>query len=343
MKYFLMRCGGLGCVLIVFILLGANRVAAQELTISGEVLVGYGWVNLESTTPETNGPDGVGEAILNFSVNQAPFSAQIEFEIDEATELAVAQHEVVWSVTKNLNLTISGHSFGLESTDGNISVVNTAVGQVGDEVVFLDFSDAGLLNVELTLGGLILGMAFLDTCVPECGYSKDTGATDEILFTDSQRMTTVLHLRGEAGGLSYNLYASTSRGTFNTGTGFLEGEGSGGGLGLVFKTGNFGIGIDISTVKIPCQPLAGDTSCVDDNNINKWGAAVTLGGIGAHYYSEENQTGSEMVETVNVDLVFTFEVAKVTVGPEVRLTSIESTGGVKTTDSFFLFGMALNF
>lgn len=348
MEYLPRRFGGITYALTFFILLGANCVAAQELNIGGEVLVGYGWVDLESATPEntimeTSGPDGVGEAILNFAVKKGSFSARIEIEIDETMELVVAEHEVVWSVTKNLNLILSGQSFGIEPSDGNISVVSTAVGQVGDEEVFLDFSDAGLFNVELTLGGVIIGLASLDTCVPECGYSKDTGVTGGIGFPDSERMTTVVHLRGEAGGLSYNLYASASKGSFNNGSALLEGTGSGGGLGLFFKSGDFGFGLDVSTAQVDCQPLAGDSSCSEENTIDKWGVALILGGFAAHYYSAEDQTGSVLTETVNVDLVLTFEVGEVAVGPEIRITSTETADGVKTTDSFFLFGMAFTF
>lgn len=313
---------------------GAPLSNAQDLKVTGSVAVGFGRVNLESTDPETTGPDGVGEAVLNFAAKKGAFSAQIELEVDDATQLEVAEHEIVWAVKDSLSITISGQSFGIESAADNTSVINAPAGQVGDEEEELDFGDAGLLNVELTLGGMILGIAFLDTCVPECG-------TDGTLFADSGRMTTVLHLRGGTDAMTYNLYASTSRGSF-TSTGLIDGEGSGGGLGLFFKTGDFGFGLDASTATVNCQPLL--AGCItEDVETTNFGLTTTFGGFGIHYFSGEETVGSSTTEVTNIDVVYTFAVGDATVGPEYRLKTTDETGKPSVTDSFLVFGMSMEF
>lgn len=132
-----------------------------EIEVSGSVAVGFGQVSLgePATDPATSSLDGVGEAIVNFAAEKGAFSAQIELEVDEATTLEVAQHELVWAISDSLSLIMSGASLGIESAEGNIGVINGPAGQVGDEEVALDFSDTGMVNVEFTTGGIPLGLA----------------------------------------------------------------------------------------------------------------------------------------------------------------------------------------
>ena len=214
-------------VFAVLILLGltlvfAGGAKAAGLLISGSVAVAFGQVKQESDTPgtppETTSYEGAGEAILNIAAKAGDFRAQIELEVDDAQALEVAEHEVAWTIRERLRVIISGQSFGIEPVDGHISVVNAAVGPVGDEEAFLDFSDAGLLNLELVLGQGALGLALLDTCVPECGFAADKTGPEEVRFPDVERRTTVFHLRAEERGFAYNLYASRSKGSFASGT-----------------------------------------------------------------------------------------------------------------------------
>ncbi len=55
-----------------------------------------------------------------------------------------------------------------------------------------------------------------------------------------------------------------------------------------------------------------------------------------------NSLGLESGETSNIGVVYLFEFADATGGPEYRTTTVEA-GGSKTADSFLLFGMATEF
>ncbi len=349
MEYLLKKCGRFGVVLSVFILLGANFVAAQELTVSGEVLVGYGWVNLESTTLETSGPDGVGEAVLNFAAKKGAFSAQIELEVDDSTQLEVAEHEIVWAVSDKLSITISGQSFGIESAADNTSVINAPAGQIGDEGEELDFGDTGILNVEFAVGEFTIGLALLDSCIPECGYAGLDADDEQVYSSDSERSTTVFHLRGKAGPLNINAYAASSEGGFNTGTELESGGGSGAGFGILFESAAFTVGFDASSSTVECATSAkslpdivAGTACAEDVETTNFGLAATFGGFGIHYFSGEESVGSSTTEVINIDVVYTFSVGDATIGPEYRIKTTD-TGGTSITDSFLVFGMSLEF
>ena len=247
---------------------------------------------------------------------------------------------MAWSPTDRLSIIVSGLSFGIEPSEGNISVVNAPGGPVGDEEAFIDFSDTGMLNIEYNLGATILGMALLDICVPECGYELDA-ASAETIHPDTELMTVVMHLRGSIALLSYNAYAAASSGTFSASS--KDGAGSGGGVGLVFQSGGFRAAMDYSQITVECNLDAGGAICTDDNEQTRWGVAVNLGGFGAHYYFGEDETGTEAEKTANIDAVYLVELGDAVVGPEYRTTSIENPDGTESTDSFLLFGMSLEF
>lgn len=351
---FAVRAGVLGALLACGVTLTAS---AQGPVVSGSVVAGFGQARFESTTPETTQLEGAGEAIVNVFAQQGDVSLQIELEVNDATALETAQHEVAWRITPALRLIISGHSFGIEPTDGRISVVNAAVGPVGDEEAFLDFSDTGMANAEWSLGKFIVGLALVDTCIPECGYAADAEAPGGVLLPDVERRSTVLHFRREGEDLQYNLYVAGSEGGFTQGATLIEGKGSGGGAGLWYERGDFGLGLDASSATVECQRQAGagapgapaskGAPCGVDNEVKQWGIAVRVAGFAAHYYAGEDRTGTDYTETVNVDLVYVFEVGEnAAVGPEFRSTSNQTFGSgaaPKTTDSYLLFGMSLEF
>lgn len=342
-------------ILLVFPF-GSVTTSALPVEISGELLVGFGRASLESTTPPTDVLDGIGEATLNFSVSEGPVSGQIEITLVEtAEELDTAEHELVWAISDSVSLTVSGFSFGIEPTDGNISVVMAPGGPVGDEEAFIDFADTGMLNLEVNLGGLVLGLALLDTCVPKCGFAVDSTADDSIIFPEVERSAVVTHLRGKAGDLKYNAYFAESSGSFSVASQLVNSRGSGFGIGLCFNLGCwelnegeeeggfFGFGLDFSSATTECQASAGDTPCTDDNEVTQSGVAVRLGQFAAHYYLSEDETGTETEEVTNIDLVFKFAAGPAEIGPEYRFTTTEPNGGVETTDTFLLFGMILEF
>ncbi len=327
------------CMAAILLFAAAPLTRAAGVEVSGSVAAGFGQVSLgePATDPATTSLDGVGEAVVNFAAEKGSFSAQIELTVAEDAVLDGQAHEVVWAISTALSLTMSGQSFGVEPVDGNISVINTAGGQVGDERVALDFAGTGLMNVEFTAGGIILGLALLDGCVPECGYSSvDAYPTDE-------RMTSVLHLRGKAGPLGYNVYAASSSGSFNMGAGnaLESGSGSGAGLGLLFETEAMTIGFDYATATIVCQQDAGGT-CTDDDEIAGFGVSASVAGFGIHYVSAENTIGASKTELTNIDVVYVMEVGDATVGPEYRSTTVDD-GTDTSTDTFILFGMLLEF
>ncbi len=329
-------------VILLLSIFMAVPALAEEIKIGGSIAVGFGQANLESEG-ETSSVDGVGEAAINFSAEKGPFSVQVEIGIaDTAESLDIAEHELVWSPTEPLSITISGFSFGVESADGHISVVNAPGGPVGDEEVFFDYSDAGLLNIEFDTSTLVLGIAVSDGCVPECGYGLDSAA-DEPLAPDTELMTLVLHARGEAGPLAYNVYAANSSGTFSSAAVPQEGTGSGLGFGLVFESEAFGVALDYSAATVECAADAGDTVCSEDLQQTKSGVALTAAGFGMHYFMGKDEIGTATVETTNIDMVYLFDVGEATVGPEYRVITTKESGAGGVSDSFALFGMSLEF
>lgn len=328
---------------IMLVLLAANMLVAQialgeGVAIGGSVEVGFGIV--KSEMPDTSSPEGVGEATVNFEAKKDSFTGRIEITIAETNEeLNTAEHEVVWSPSESVSIIVSGHSFGIEPVDGNISVVNAPGGPVGDEEAFIDFSDTGILNVEFNLAKHVFGMAIIDACVPECGYGLD--AAGESIFPNSELGTFVAHLRGSMGAFAYNAYAAQSSGTFaDTQT---VGDGSGAGLGLVLESGAFRMALDYAQITIECSAAASTPACVDDNEQALWGIALNLGGFGAHYFFAEDETGADTEETSNIDIVFLIEAGDATVGPEFRTTTVKAVDGTETTESFTLFGMSVEF
>lgn len=294
----------------VFVLLMANLLIAHSalgegVAIGGSVEVGFGIV--ETKLPDTSSPEGIGEATVNFEATKDSFTGLIEITIAETSEeLDTAEHELVWSPSESVSIIISGHSFGIESADGNISVVNAPGGPVGDEEAFIDFSDTGMLNVEFKMAEIVLGLAIIDACVPECGYGLDA-TTGESFFSDSELGTVVAHLRGSVGAFAYNAYGAQSSGTFaDTQTG---GDGSGSGLGLVLDSGPFRVAIDYAQITVDCSPSASTQTCVDDNELAQWGIALNIGGFGVHYFFAEEITGADAEETSNIDIVFLIEPA----------------------------------
>ena len=352
------RCSFLPPLIAAMMLLGAGVQTgwALEVEISGELLVGFGRASLESTTPETDQLDGIGEATLNFSIAEGPVSGQIEITLVETVEeLDTAEHEVTWAINETLSLTVSGFSFGIEPADGNISVVMAPGGPAGDEEAFIDFADTGILNVEWTVGRIILGLALLDACIPQCGYALDSTAAEPVIHPEAELMTVVAHLRGKAGPIQYNAYLSSSSGSFVAGTTLVDGNGQSFGFGLCMnlgcwefgeedeESGIFGFGLDFSTTTTECAPTAGDTLCRDDNEVTQSGVAVGIAGFASHYYFSKDETGTAKVEITNIDIVYGFEVGPAVIGPEYRLTTTEPTGAKKTTDSIILLGMLLEF
>ena len=314
------------------------------VSVAAEVAVGFGLVQTEE--PDTSSMDGIGEAIFNFSGEKGPFSGQIEITVAEAADaIDTAEHELVWQAAENLSVAISGNGFGLASSPGYISVVNAPGGPVGDEEAFIDFADTGMVNVEYALGKLTFGVALLDACVPDCGFTTATMATEDTevgdsVLADAELQTTVVHLRREAEALSYSLYFANSSGTFSGSQ--ADGAGSAVGAGLLFSGGDFTVGLDYSGATSECATDATEGACADDVETTLWGVAATFAGLGAHYYSGEAETGTETGETTNMDVVYLFEVGDATVGPEYRTTAVEADGS-KTTASFLLFGMSMEF
>lgn len=313
--------------------------AAQELTVQAVVEVGFGRVNLESEG--TKGLDGIGEATINLSGTKDRFSAQVEIVVGESeNQFDSAEHELVWKATDFLAITISGSAIEMEATEGNISVVNAPSGPVGDQEANLDFSGAGLLNVVFSGGALKFGVAFLDVCVPQCGYGLDSGEP-EPSRPDSNLMTGVVHFQADGDSFNFNIYIARSSGTFAASA--VEGEGQGGGLGVVYEEGAFRTALDLSAATIKCAANAGDTTCRDDKEQTSYGLSLNVAGFGFHYYFANDQSGADETETTNVDLVYLIEVGDAVVGPEFRSHRIVPSGGRPTTDSLYLFGMSIEF
>lgn len=321
----------------VWLLPGAAR-AENGFQLGANVTVGFGVV--DSDKADTTQFDGVGEATLAAEAAKGPFSARLEITVADSTEeLDTAEHEVVWHPAEGLAIIISGRSFGVGPEDARTEVVNAPAGQVGDEEARIDFADTGLLNVEYEVGGLVLGLAVLDACVPECGYAFD--AEGERATAGTEQSTLVAHLRGEGVPLQYNVYVAQSSGTFE-GT-EESGSATGVGLGLAFDSESFGVGFDASQATVECSPEGGATACADDNTRQAWGVAVTVGGFAAHYVSITDETGSFSEDTANVDVVYLFTMDDAVVGPEYRTTTVTAPDGTETTASFLLFGMSLEF
>ena len=134
-----------GCLTVAILIMAGG--AQAELKISGAMAVGVGNAVLGSAG--TAGSDGVGEGSVTFEATQGDFTAKMEIGIaDTAEALDTAEHELKWSATKNFAIIMSGHAFGTDSTDGNIGVTNAPDGPAGNMEVNLDFSDAGLINIE---------------------------------------------------------------------------------------------------------------------------------------------------------------------------------------------------
>lgn len=337
MNYIKKCSSALMFTLIMAVAAGGTLIQAQNVTISGEILAGFGSVTLEEA--DTTSMDGIGEATLNFAVEKGPISAQVEIIFADSTEdLDTIEHEIVWSPLENLSITISGSSFGIASTDEHMSVVNAPVGQVGDEEANLDFADLGLINVEFNIGALVLGLALADDCVPECGYGIDTTSGD-VAFTDQERMTSVLHLRGEAGPIGYNLYATSSSGSYSTNE--ETGSGSGLGFGLGFANDVFSVNLDYSGSTIVCNDVL---SCTDDITIGAFGVAIVTFGIGVHYVASETKVGdATLAKLINIDAVYLIEFENAAIGPEYRTVTSEDSAGNTLTDTFILFGMSVGF
>ena len=344
----------------MLVLLAAGPVCAGEVEIGGEVTVGFGWLKQKSESPETAALDAVGEAEIDFSAEQGPFSATLALGIAEsADELDTAEYDLAWAITDSIRLIVSGRSAGIEPFDGNISVINGPTGQVGDEEVFFDYSETGLVNVEFTAGTITMGIGISDACVPDCGFGHFRNADDETvnLSPDAETMSLILHIRkdrGEAEGLSFNAYAAASQGSFaNTPDNrLLKGRGRGGGLGLSYKSGSLELGLDASRATVECNPgaIAKDDAaaalpspCTADREIGEYGALVVAWGFGAHYYRAQDDAGAAREIVTNVDVVYLFQIEDATLGPEYRVTTTEQTGTPAATDSFLLFAMALEF
>jgi len=240
---------------------------------------------------------------------------------------------------ERLAIIISGRSFGLQPEDGNLSIVNAPGGPVGDEEARIDFANTGLLNVEYTVGGTVLGFAALDACVPACGYGLD--AEGAPLHPEEEPSTLVAHLRGGGEPLAYNAYLARSSGSFADAGG--SGSGTGAGLGLVVEGSGYRVGVDAARITITCNPAAGGTACTDDNSQQRWGVAVTVGGFAAHYVAISDETGPVNEDTASVDVVYLWDVSGATVGPEYRTTTVTAPDGTDSTASFLLFGMSLGF
>jgi hypothetical protein len=331
------RKHGLTVLVVFFLFLGAAQ--AEELEISGTFEVGFGQADFAGTGETTL--DGVGEGTVNFAAEKGPVSAQLEITVAETTEeLDTAEHEVVWSATDSLSVRISGAALDLAATEENISVVNAAGGLIGDEEANLDFSGLGLLSLEYGLGGLTLGLALLDSCVPECGYGL-VSVEEAPIHPETERMTTLVHLVGRRDGFTYKAYLARSSGTYSPSS--PAGEGSGAGIGLVYEAEGFYAALDASSATVECTPAAGDLPCSDDNEQTRYGFAVDLSGFRFHYYFGEDKTGPDTEEVTNVDLVYVFAVGDALIGPEYRVTETETSDGLSTTDTFLLFGMSLEF
>ena len=318
-------------------LLAANLGAAQDLEVSGEIEVGFGRVNLKSE--DTKGLDGIGEATVTLSGEKGEFSAQVEIVLAESgNPFDSAEHELVWSPTDHLAITISGSSLEMETTESNISVVNAPSGPVGDEEANLDFSGAGLLNVNYSNEALSVGVALLDKCVPQCGYGLKA---EKRIAPDSELMTTLVHLMGQASPFTYKAYFARSSGTFSSPV--QEGRGQGGGFGIIYSSEDFRAALDYSAATVKCNADAGDTACSAENKVTQYGLSLNVAGFGLHYYVGVDKTGAAEIETTNIDAVYLIEVGDALVGPEFRTTKNEPSTGTATTDTFLLFGMSLDF
>ena len=327
-------------------LLAVNLGAAQDLEVSGEFEVGFGRVKLEGE--DTKGLDGIGEATVTLSGEKGEFSAQVEIVLAESgNPFDSAEHELVWSPTDHLAITISGSSLEMEATESNISVVNAPSGPVGDEEANLDFSGAGLLNVNYSSGALSVGAALLDKCVPQCGYGLKAGnpnAPDKAekgIAPDTELMTTLVHLMGQASPFTYKAYFARSSGTFSSPV--QEGRGQGGGFGIIYSSADFRAALDYSAATVKCNANAGDTACSAENKVTQYGLSLNVAGFGLHYYIGVDKTGAAEIETTNIDAVYLIEVGDALVGPEFRTTKNEPSPGKATTDTFLLFGMSLDF
>ena len=122
-----------------------------------------------------------------------------------------------------------------------------------------------------------------------------------------------------------------------------EGAGNAAGGGLLFAAGDFSFGLDFSAATTECATAADEGVCEADLETTQWGVAFTLAGLGAHYYFGEAETGADTSEITNIDVVYLFELADATVGPEFRTTTVQAVDGSETTDTFALFGMSMEF
>ena len=316
--------------------LGSSHALAQAIKTSGSIAVGAGQTNLQSQG-KVQGFDMVGEASINFAIKQGEFDGQVELGVadDPNQALDTARHEMKWALKKDISVTMSGYGFGIESVQGNVSVVNAPAGPVGDLEANLDFSDMGLVNGEMTSGAMVFGVGISDKCVPDCGYTIDVDGN--IISAESENSTMVLHGRGKSDKVNFNGYYTISSGLYLADQ--QKGQGQAIGGGFAYDGGSFTAAGDYVQATVVCNP---NMNCGSNLVTTAMGVGFTSGAIGGHYHSESTVVGTASVGVTNMDLVYSMPMGKATVSPEYRSVTYTFPGS-SITDTFILVGMSMDF
>jgi hypothetical protein len=293
--------------------------------------------------------DAVGGALLSLTATEGPVSGRVQLIFGQLPEETQSiEHEMVWSPTDSFRLTLSGHSFGLLDSRTNTSVVNFPDVDFGDVSAAIDFRDTGMLDAQVGGPAAWFGLSLLDSCIPECGYAlydPGTGTAGPV-NPSAGRMTVLLHVRGTNGSVRYNAYAARSSGRFEDPAlpaQRLGGVGLAAGLGGMFRSGEFRIGMDLSASQVQCNPAAGTTACVDDTEERRGAVGVVYAGAGVHYFYGKRRTGTDVIDLTNVDLAYVASLDNVLLGPELRWQRLRTTGEADLTEAWALFTLIIVF
>lgn len=321
----------MGALAINFMLLPALK--AEEVKLSGGVDVGFGLLDQESAGGFKK-LESAGTARIKASTTIGEFEAEAEIGFIDDAGVDYTEHAVHWNASETAKVTLSGSAFGLPGVDGFLGVIaGEGTKTLGDLDVYFDYSDAGLFNINVEIGALILGLGISDTCVPECGTDGGVGGNG----ADEERNTFIFTVRSKPGGLRYQVYAVSSTGTYTAN--LQEGKGSGFGLSLGIVEEAFEILGDLSIGTSKCVPALGCSSDVDSTN---FGVAFKAKGFGAQIVILEAKGDASKEETMGIDLVYHLKSGKVTYGPQYSQVVIDNGGG-EVTDSFMYFAISLEF
>lgn len=317
----------------------AEHPAAEEVKVSGGIDVGFGILDRESTGGFKN-YEAAGTAYINFAATLGEFEVEAEIGFIDDAAVDYTEHAVHWKPADWATVTLSGSAFGVPGVDGFLGVIaGEGTGTLGDLDVYFDYSDAGLFNVNIGTGAVILGVAVSDTCIPECGTDVAPGGAVAPVAADEERNTFIFTVWGEPGGLRYQVYGVSSTGTYSAG--LQEGKGSGGGLSLGIEGDSFEIMTDFSAGTTNCVQELG---CVDDVESTNYGVALKIGGFGVQFVSLTTEVGASETELTGIDVVYHFKSGNVTYGPQYSQEVFDDgTGTGDVTDSFLYFAISAEF